>query len=157
MRCVTLAAMTLVGRTLGKAARVPPDRQRNGMEAEFRVALARQQVTVYPEELLSELQESLYDVGVAVSDAEADALRVQRAVTHEVSDELGKFRRHRAWNAGAVIRVPVQVAKRRQRDFLRLAHHLADHHRHTIAFSNLGHSAPCPVALIVHDLDPMSW
>ena len=124
-----------------------------GVQRDLGVALARREVRLEPEQLAPELDETLEDVVVAVGHAEPDPLRVQRPVTHEVTDELGDLGAHRARHARRAVGVPVQVAQRRQRDLVRLADERVEHHRHTVAGRDLGHPLPDPVALAVDDLD----
>jgi hypothetical protein len=48
-------------------------------------------VRVEPEQAVDELDEPIEYVVVAVRHAEAQALRMQRAIAHEVADELGQL------------------------------------------------------------------
>ncbi len=95
------------------------------------------------------------DVAILRGDAEPQALRVERAVAHEVAHELGELRRHRPGNAGALVGCPVEFAERRQLDILRLADEAVQHQRHTVARGDLGEAPPHPVAIGVDDLDPV--
>src|SRR5205085_3161834 len=82
---------------------------------------------------------------------------MQRSVAHEISDELSKLRGHASRYDGAVICVPVQVAKRRKLNLAGLADDAVHHHRNAVACLDLGHPAPNPIAFVVHHLDAMGW
>ena len=148
-----LAGMALERAVLREPARLPPDRQRDRVQRDLGVSLARQQVRVEAEELAAERDEPVEDVVVSVGHAEPDSLGMQRAVAHEVADELRELRAHRARDARPMVGVPVQITERRQRDRLRLADQRIEHHRDAVAGGDLGHPLPDPVAVGVDDLD----
>src|SRR5215210_2096585 len=94
----TLAGVIGGWRKLRKAARFPPEHERNRVERNFDIALLRRDVGVESEEGRAEICQVLDDVLIVVRDAEAQPLRVQRAVTHEIADELCQFGRHGLWH-----------------------------------------------------------
>ncbi len=150
-----LAAVLGRRRQLCEAACLPPHRQRHRVEGHFGIAALRRHRGFEAEERCAELAHPLDDVVVASADTEANALRMERAVAHEVTDELREVGRHPARNAGLVIATPVELSERWQRHVLRLADEAVQHQRYAIAGLDLSEAPPAPIALDVDDLDPV--
>src|SRR5438876_1172977 len=81
---------------------------------------------------------------------------MERAVAHEVANELGELGSHRLRHASAEVRRPVELTERRKRNLLRLADHAVQHEWDPVAVADLAESLPGPDALGVDDLDPVS-
>ena len=96
------------------------------------------------------------DVEVAVGDAEPQALGVQRAVAHEVADELGELGsdapEERARDARAV---QCASASSGSSDLLGFTDELVERERDAVAGAKVGEAPPHPRAGLVDDLDPV--
>src|SRR5665213_856392 len=97
----------------------------------------------------------LNEVAVLRRDTEANALGVQRAIAHEVTNELSQVSRHATWHDGSVIRRPVGVGKRRELHRGWMSDHSAEHHRNAGAGANSAEASPSALPIAIHNLDAM--
>src|ERR1700678_4155107 len=94
------------------------------------------------------------DIQVSVGDAEPDALSVQAAVAHKVTDELGQFWCHDVRNTYVPVPGVVRLVEDGQRDRARFADQGAHLHRHDVTWGDVGQPLPLPFRRgRVHDLD----
>src|SRR2546428_441317 len=80
---------------------------------------------------------------------------MQRAVAHEVADELSQVGCHLPRYESAVIRRPVSVGKWGQPHLGGVADHAPEHHRNAVAGANIAEAPPRPLARSVNNLDAM--
>ncbi len=80
---------------------------------------------------------------------------MERAVAHEVADELGEVRGDVARHEGPVVRRPVRLRQWREGHLTGLADHAAERQRDAVAGPKIGEAPPLPVAVGVDDPDPV--
>src|SRR5437870_2016043 len=98
-----LSAVLGGGRKFCEATRFPPQDERDGVDGHLGVAVLFGDARIKSEEGRDEIDEMLDDVRVLRRDTKAKPFRVERAVAHEVADELRELRRHLALRASAEV------------------------------------------------------
>src|SRR2546421_4441680 len=147
--------MPILRLALREPTRLPPFREAHRVESDFRVPVLRGHVTSEPEALLPKLLEPFHHVEVVIGHTEPDATRVERAVAHEVTNELGQLGRHAPRSAGMVLARPVRLRQRRKTDLLRLTDELIERQRHPVPGPQISEPSPFPSPGLVDHLHAM--
>ena len=102
-----------------------------------------------------EFAEPLDDVVVPARDAEPEALRMERAVAHEVADELREFCVIAAARACGSPAFQWSSPSGGSSTSIGLSDDAVEHQRHAVAPLDLGEPPPNPAAVRRDDLDPV--
>src|SRR2546427_3070454 len=141
-------AAVLRGRSMfGESARLPPRRKWHRVKVDVEVTVGFGRTRLEPEQILAQRLQMRDNVGVVPGDGKPNALRMQRAVAHEVTDELRQFGCHDARNTRVVVGCPVELSERRKRHLARLANEALQHERDAVTSLDLGEAPPDPVSI----------